>query len=89
MQWVKPAGGGTVPDAGRRPSVEQAMTAATDETAGGRGRNGKRLCGLAVDAFARGGLGDTMARDRTDRPVIGQNGRLPMMESALESSESC
>ena len=45
------------------------MTVATDETAGRRGGDRERLCGLRMRAAGQGILGDIMTRKRPAHPL--------------------
>jgi len=63
------------------------MTAATDETPGGRGGDGEGLCESATDASAGIPLGDTVPRKRPDPLAMQQNSRLRTLGQAIESSE--
>jgi hypothetical protein len=61
--------------------------ARTVGTAPEGGVDGDGLCGSVKNASAGGGLGDIIALGKIDSPVIQQNRRLRMLESALDSSE--
>ena len=63
------------------------MTARSAKAAGEGERNGEGLRGSPMNASARVGLANIMARKRPEAPSIQQKRRLRMLESAIESSE--